>query len=296
LPKCGAKLPGSAQTKRAKPFKTGVFDPKRLGTAFAIAVEHNPSQEFYKMKKTLLAIALASSLTSVGALAADKAPEPDFSITGNFGLFSDYRFRGMSQTDKAPAAQGGFDLGHKSGFYIGTWTSNVADWANASGNGQELDIYAGVKKELGPIALDVGYLAYIYPSNSTAVAQGTREWYLGASYGPVTYKVSRTTGNWFGIANSSGSIYHDLSVSHSINDSITISAHAGKQDVKATGSDDRDFNDYKLQLTYALKDNYAVGLAYISTSGLSSNAKSGFTSNGKKLYGSGAVLSLTKTF
>ena len=248
------------------------------------------------MKKTLLAIALASSLTSFGAVAADKAPEPDFTITGNFGLFSDYRFRGMSQTDKAPAAQGGFDVGHKSGLYIGTWTSNVADWANTSGNGQEVDIYAGVKKELGPVVLDLGYLAYIYPSNSTAVPQGTREWYLGASYGPITYKVSRTTGNWFGIANSSGSIYHDLSVSHPINDSITISAHAGKQDVKASGANDRDFNDYKVQLTYALKDNYTVGLAYVSTSGLSSDAKTGFTSNGKKLYGSGAVLSITKTF
>ncbi|MFZ9162326.1 MAG: TorF family putative porin, partial [Burkholderiaceae bacterium] len=70
------------------------------------------------MKKTLLAVALASSLTSFGAVAADKAPEPDFSISGNFGLFSDYRFRGISQTDRAPALQGGFDLTHKSGFYL----------------------------------------------------------------------------------------------------------------------------------------------------------------------------------
>ncbi|MGA0816532.1 MAG: TorF family putative porin, partial [Burkholderiaceae bacterium] len=62
------------------------------------------------MKKTLLAVALASSLTSFGAVAADKAPEPSYTLTGNIGLVSDYRFRGISQTNKRPAVQGGLDL------------------------------------------------------------------------------------------------------------------------------------------------------------------------------------------
>src|SRR6266567_3961649 len=48
------------------------------------------------------------------------APEPpDWTFTSNIGLFSQYVFRGVSQTNEKPAVQGGFDLGHKSGFYVG---------------------------------------------------------------------------------------------------------------------------------------------------------------------------------
>ena len=58
--------------------------------------------------------------------AAPAAPEPDFTFTGNVGLFSQYVFRGISQTNEKPAVQGGFDVSHKSGFYVGTWNSNVS--------------------------------------------------------------------------------------------------------------------------------------------------------------------------
>ena len=53
-------------------------------------------------------------------------PEPDWTFTSNIGLYSQYVFRGISQTDEKPAVQGGFDLGHKSGFYVGTWASNIS--------------------------------------------------------------------------------------------------------------------------------------------------------------------------
>ncbi|HXX84741.1 MAG TPA: TorF family putative porin, partial [Casimicrobiaceae bacterium] len=35
-----------------------------------------------------------------------KAPEPDYTLTGNFGIYSQYIFRGLTQTDTRPAAQG----------------------------------------------------------------------------------------------------------------------------------------------------------------------------------------------
>jgi uncharacterized protein (TIGR02001 family) len=259
-------------------------------------VEHNLLWELDKMKKTLLAIALASSLTSFGAVAADKAPEPDFTITGNFGLFSDYRFRGMSQTDTAPALQGGFDMAHKSGVYLGTWSSNVSGWANTGGNGQEIDIYGGYKFGLGPVGLDVGYLAYIYPDNTPSPSQGTREFYVGASYGPVAYKISRTTGNWFGFCSgSSGSIYHDLSLSGSLSEKLSYSVHVGSQDVKCS-AEDYDFTDYKVGLSYDLGNSFSLGVAYVTTSGLKEEAKDNFTQSGTKLYEGGAVVSITKTF
>ncbi len=55
---------------------------------------------------------------AAAAAIAAPAPTPEFTFTGNAGLFSDYRYRGYSQTDYKPAFQGGFDFAHKSGFYL----------------------------------------------------------------------------------------------------------------------------------------------------------------------------------
>ena len=162
------------------------------------------------MKKTLLALTLAAltSGATTTVLAADpKAPAPDFEISGNFGLFSDYRFRGVSQTDKDPALQGGFDLNHKSGLYIGTWGSNVDDWASTSGSGMEIDLYGGFTTEIGGLGLDVGMLRYMYPSNTAN--QNTTEWYVGASYSFLSYKFSKSTTKLFGVG-AKGSTYHAL--------------------------------------------------------------------------------------
>ncbi|HKE38491.1 MAG TPA: TorF family putative porin, partial [Casimicrobiaceae bacterium] len=38
-----------------------------------------------------------------------KPPEPDYTLSGNFGIYSQYIFRGLTQTDTKPAVQGGFD-------------------------------------------------------------------------------------------------------------------------------------------------------------------------------------------
>ena len=54
----------------------------------------------------------------------------EFSFSANVGLYTDYIFRGYTQTQNEPAIQGGFDVEHSSGLYAGTWASNV-DWTTA---------------------------------------------------------------------------------------------------------------------------------------------------------------------
>ena len=73
-------------------------------------------------KNALLAAAL--TLGTVTVALAEEA-KSDWTITGNAGLYSDYRFRGFTQTAYKPAFQGGFDVVHASGFYLGNWNSNV---------------------------------------------------------------------------------------------------------------------------------------------------------------------------
>ena len=77
------------------------------------------------MKKLLLASTVAAALSAPVAQVAYAADASPHTITGNVGLVTDYKFRGLSQTYKGPALQGGFDYSHASGFYLGTWASNV---------------------------------------------------------------------------------------------------------------------------------------------------------------------------
>jgi uncharacterized protein (TIGR02001 family) len=246
------------------------------------------------MKKTLLALSMAALTLPVASQAADSGIE----ISGNFGLTSDYKFRGITQTDGKPAAQGGFDLVHSSGLYVGTWTSNVSYWANTGGNGQEIDVYGGYSSELPlGLGLDIGALKYYYPGNQPAVSQNTTEFYLGLSYGPVSYKYSQTDGLWFGFSDSKSSVYQSLAVELPVSEAISFSAAYGQQKVKGTSNPT--YNDYSVGMSYALPSDFSVTLAYVGTSGLSAAEKAVFTAgpNGTtKLYDAKAILTVSKSF
>ena len=256
------------------------------------------------MKKTLLAVAQASSLTSFGAVAADKAPESSYELSGNVSLVSDYRFRGASQSDKKPAVQAGLDLSFKNGAYLGTWTSTVSQWANPSGEA-EVDFYGGYKREFLGLGWDFGAIQYWYPHNvatGTAAKNNTFEYYAGAAYGPVSYKISRAAGNWFGV-NASGATYQDLTVTHSFSEKLSVGAHIGRQSIYTTGADagaDYDFSDYKLSASYAVADGYTAGIAWQWMKFQKDTTKANwFTTtydNGIKLYDSGLTVSITKPF
>lgn len=69
-------------------------------------------------------------------------------LTWNLSLTSDYVFRGVSQTNKEPALQGGFDYAFgKSGAYAGVWGSNV-DFNDGDGPDLEIDAYIGWNYDL----------------------------------------------------------------------------------------------------------------------------------------------------
>ena len=96
-----------------------------------------------KRSRTFALVATFLALGSTQTFAQTELPY-DWSMTANAGLFTDYRFRGISQTNKNIAFQGGFDFAHKCGFYVGNWNSNV-DSALYSGANLEMDVYGGFK-------------------------------------------------------------------------------------------------------------------------------------------------------
>src|SRR5689334_16407536 len=117
--------------------------------------------------------AVACAFVAGSALAQAPAPAPpptpENALTANVGIFSEYIFRGISQTAGKPAVQGGFDYAHSSGFYLGTWGSNISwleDFGLYTRSSLEWDFYGGYKSNFpgsDDWNYDVGTLYYYYP-------------------------------------------------------------------------------------------------------------------------------------
>src|SRR5579864_4894613 len=121
------------------------------------------------MLKSLAAAAVLSTSVIAPTVAfADDAPAPEFSVTGSAAIVSQYRFRGLSQSDNQPVAQASFTVSHKSGFYIATWGSSASSDSTKSPiniGGTEIDVYGGYTHAIGKsgITFDGGVYGYIYP-------------------------------------------------------------------------------------------------------------------------------------
>jgi uncharacterized protein (TIGR02001 family) len=114
------------------------------------------------------------SKIAVAVLALTAGSAAMAQLAYNVGVVSEYRYRGLSQTNGDPALQGGADYAFKNGFYVGAWASNVS-WIKDSGakdSSFELDLYGGYKGTIGPVAYDVGYLRYEYPGNKLGDVSG----------------------------------------------------------------------------------------------------------------------------
>lgn len=261
---------------------------------------------------TLTAIALAATaaLSSTGAIAeeAAAAPVPDIAVTSNVGITSDYRFRGISQNNRSPSIQGGFDVAfNKVGLYVGTWGSNVSSWTAGTGS-MEWDLYGGYKTEVAGVSLDIGAIAYLYP-NSGSYHANTQEAYVGFGYGPATLKVSRVLGKGYFAAtdetsgkSASGTMYYDLSLSQEIAPKLTASAHAGytaaSSGLDAYYSPDKfSYADYNVGLAYDV-NGFVFGVKYYFNS-LKAGTKTyalNSGSNATELGKTGFAVSLTRSF
>jgi uncharacterized protein (TIGR02001 family) len=212
---------------------------------------------------------LASTMLASGAMAQTKAPEPDYTLSYNIGVVTDYRYRGLSQTARRPALQGGADFSHKSGFYLGTWASTIRwikDTPPADRGSVEVDIYGGYKGTINDkLSYDVGGLYYWYPRNNYSRVTGenanTFELYGALSFGPATLKYSHATTNLFGTANSEGSGYLDLSATFDTGwNGVTLTPHVGHQRIRNFGH----YNDYSITAAKDF-DGWVVSLALVGT-------------------------------
>jgi uncharacterized protein (TIGR02001 family) len=236
------------------------------------------------MKKFLLTLMMVAGISVAQA-----------EVTGNLGLTSDYRFRGVSQTQNAPAVQGGIEYNHVSGLYVGNWNSSVSSQLYTGGAGIESDVYAGFRKQVfGNFTLDVGSMNYFFPRAGTNGSFDTNEVYVGIGYKDlVTAKYSHALSDYFGTANSKNSYYAQADTAIPVVGKLSVVAHIGRTEISNNTS--LSYTDYNAGIAYDLKGWNLAAKYYINDS-KTSTFMTANTINGQKLYKDALVFSVAKSF
>jgi uncharacterized protein (TIGR02001 family) len=231
-------------------------------------------------QKLLSTALLAVAAGAVHAQTPAAAPAtPEHTVTANVGLYSEYLFRGIAQTAGKPAVQGGFDYAHASGFYAGTWASNVSwleDFGAYSRSSLEWDFYGGFKASFpdSDFFYDVGTLYYYYPGKRNPGVVKADQWevYAGVGWKWVSAKFSYGFKDYFGARptgeDTEGSWYAELNAAYPIEDTgLSILAHVGYLDVKNDGSDGDlatggkvGYTDWRLGVSYVVPEGVVKGL------------------------------------
>ncbi len=249
------------------------------------------------MKKTILAGAVLAALgASINvAHAEDAAAQPEHAVAYNVGVTNDYRFRGISQSQRDPAFSLGADYTHNpSGAYLGVFASTIKWVKDSGGDGNtEVDVYGGKRGQLtDDLGYDVGAIYYYYPGHGlgTAPDANTFEVYGQLGVGPAYLKLNYALTDAFYTSNKAGSYYVDAGANVPVADGLVVNVHAGYYYWK----DATDFNytDWKVGLT---KDFGFVtaAIAYVGT-----NADKTLWNFGNKgfLGNNAGVVTLTKAF
>ena len=234
--------------------------------------------------KSIAAVLTVAALFAAPSRAQETAPPKPFTVTGSVGLVSDYRFRGVSQSDKEMAIQGGLTIAHTSGFYVGTWASNLAGWGQFGGANMELDLIGGFKTPLAGGTIDVGLTWYMYPGGADVTDFAEPYAKLSGTLGPVGLTAGvayapkqRALGNFSNTPRSRGQSQDNLylwgdATAGVPGTKLTAKAHIGHSNgnpglgpngtsVTPTGK----YWDWMVGADYVLIGPVTVGVSYVDT-------------------------------
>ena len=200
----------------------------------------------------MLLVAAVSTFLMSGPAPANAADIPGVSVSANVGIFSKYRWRGLDQSAREPALQGGFDLAHTSGIYLGTWMSNVDFAGNADSVSSELDFYGGYGFELGGVGVDLNFTQFTYPGGLDSLNYDFQEWGIGLSkdFGAAAVSAGFNYSSEF-YGKSGDAEYIQAGLDIPLPAGLGLSAHVGHQSIEKNS-------------TYGVDDyaDWSVGLAY----------------------------------
>lgn len=199
--------------------------------------------------------ALAEETPATGANPpAEEAAKPDpwhgFSIT--LTGVTDYRDRGISQSDEDPAIQASLDWVHDSGIYLGVWGSNV-DFNDGGQADYEIDVYGGYTTEWAGFEWDFMANAIFYPGAAESLDYDL-------------YEFSTIVSRSFGIANTKVKLIYSPDNSGDSGTGL-YSSFAGdvpilETGVSVTSSYGHQYVDNKINYGVGTYNDWSLGLGY----------------------------------
>ena len=207
------------------------------------------------LSTALVLASLAGGVTSVQA-----------EISANAAIVSDYRFRGISQSNENPAVQAGFDYAWENGFYLGTWGSTVDFDSVIDFNGSlELDFYGGWGTDIGEnSSIDLGYIYYWYPGDEGGVAGDYQEIYFNYGWRDLSLGVAYSD-DYYGGAGKFW--YLQANYDWGFAEDWALSLHVGYNDFDDDiflSSDKGNYTDYSIGVTWSVV-GVDLGLAWVGT-------------------------------
>ncbi len=217
------------------------------------------------------ALSFILSLSAAPAFAEDDKEVKAITLSGSATVVSDYRFRGISQTNKRPAIQAGITATHESGVYVGVWGSSVDEYI-AAGADQEIDLIGGFKKSFGGTTLDVGAVYYYYPGAEQIIPGYNSDFVepyasLAYTFGPVTAKA---TANYapkqsaldYGFGKEDN-FYASAELSGGIPSTpVTVAAKVGRNFTRSFLSSGTKYTDWAVSATY-VAGALSIGVSYV---------------------------------
>lgn len=217
------------------------------------------------MKIKPVACAVLATGFAVSGMAVAESNDLGLTVTGNVALTTDYRYRGITQSDRGPAVQGGFDVGHETGLYAGIWASSV-DFGFTD-VGVEVDYYAGFAgKIVDKVGFDVGYIYYDYP-----MSEQEGDWDFSEIYGSLSF-----AGFTIGLAYAPDAplefdegLYGYIDYAASLPAGFTLGLHFGYSDISGDVggfeyANDGTYTDYSISISKELM-GVNLGLAWVDT-------------------------------
>lgn len=207
------------------------------------------------MKVATKLTTFATSLILLG-LSASSFSASAAELSGDITLASDYAFRGISQTEEAPALQGGLTLSGDSGFYVSVWGSNVDFLAEGT---LELDVLLGWSGAINDSwSTDVGIMRYGYP-NAEIEGSNFYELYGSLSYKDFTFGLAYSDDYY---ANTGDFYYIYADYSLALSEAISLDFHVGQNEFSDSSS--ASYLDWSVGLSTEVL-GAGVSIAYVDT-------------------------------
>lgn len=220
---------------------------------------------------TTATLAACAALSSAPAFAQEEEETTGpIEVTANVALTSEYRFRGVDLSGGELAIQGGVDVAHESGIYVGTWASSLDETTVGFGS-TELDIYGGWSGDVAEgVSVDVGVIQYIYPDagpgdfdytefyGSLTFGLGPVEATAGVAYAPDQDSLG-STDNFY--------VYTDIGIGIP-ETPVTLTGHLGYTDGFLTFTNDSKAFDWSIGAEAAIGGTpLTLGIAYTGAEG-----------------------------